>query len=247
MHIIHKKIYNLAKFDHPGGNYILELCKNEPDCSALFESYHAFCDMEKIKKIMKKYEVGDTDISMFSFEKDGFYNICKQRVNDILTYEESKANLSWFITILFSTFLFIFCQYVLLFWNHGLFKGIISLLSGISLVSLGYNVLHDGSHYSISKYYIVNQVCCEFIQALLFMNNTLWSYHHCIRHHQYTGNYIWDPDMRNSQPFLRKTLKLHQLPLEFSNNNFDLKYALFNIIFPGTALGQSISYHITRT
>ena len=38
MHIIHGKIYNLDGFKHPGGNQILELCKNEPDCTALFES-----------------------------------------------------------------------------------------------------------------------------------------------------------------------------------------------------------------
>jgi cytochrome b involved in lipid metabolism len=70
---IHGKYYDLRKFKHPGGQEILELCKNEPDCSALFESYHVFSDMNKIKTIMKKYEVGSTDKpSLFSFKEMDF-------------------------------------------------------------------------------------------------------------------------------------------------------------------------------
>ena len=52
---IHGKYYDLRRFNHPGGKEILELCKDEPDCSALFESYHIFTDMNRIKLIMKKY------------------------------------------------------------------------------------------------------------------------------------------------------------------------------------------------
>ena len=44
---IYGKLYNLKNFDHPGGIEILNLCKNEPDCTALFESYHAFCNMDE--------------------------------------------------------------------------------------------------------------------------------------------------------------------------------------------------------
>ena len=80
--LIHGKYYDLTNFNHPGGKEILELCKNEPDCSALFESYHAFSDMNKIKTIMKKYEVGSTNKpSLFSFKENGFYNTLKDRVN----------------------------------------------------------------------------------------------------------------------------------------------------------------------
>jgi len=71
---IHGRQYDLAGFVHPGGNEILELSRDEPDCTALFESYHAFCDMDKIKTIMKKYEVSDSKcVQMFSFEPNGFY------------------------------------------------------------------------------------------------------------------------------------------------------------------------------
>ena len=70
---IHGKIYDLTQFadEHPGGRQILELCSKEPDCTALFESYHAFCDMIKIKSIMKLYETDETAEQMFKIEKNG--------------------------------------------------------------------------------------------------------------------------------------------------------------------------------
>ena len=245
MHIIHGKQYNLINFEHPGGNEILDLCKHEPDCTALFESYHAFCNMKKIQIIMKKYEVGECDTKMFSFEEDGFYNTCKQRVRDSLLSKEdgTKANLSWGMTVTCQIFIFTFCQYALLFYNPGFIKGILSVLSGITLGAIGYNMLHDASHHSISKYNIINLILSTLTQALVMWNHTLWTYHHCIRHHQYTGNHMLDPDMRNQHPWLRKTKQTRPHKQEFSRYYIGTKVALFNFIFPGTCTGQALSYH----
>ena len=255
---IHGKLYNLDNFDHPGGMEILNLCKNEPDCTAFFESYHAFCNMDKIKRIMKKYEVQNVKSgkTMFNFNKNGFYTVCKHRVRNYIQCD-SKANCSWLTTVFFSTFLFIFCQYQLLFASFvdslinllfgslvsSLFKILCSLLSGISLVFLGFNVLHDGSHYAISKYPFINNCCSKLIQPLLLWNHTLWTYHHCIRHHQYTGNILYDPDLINTSPFFRKSNKIKSKPYQFTKNHIDIKLLLFNIFIPGTLLGQSLLYH----
>lgn len=48
---IHGREYNISEFRyiHPCGAEILELCQNQPDCTALFESYHAFCDTKNMK------------------------------------------------------------------------------------------------------------------------------------------------------------------------------------------------------
>ena len=100
---IHGKYYDLREFKHPGGQEILELCKNEPDCSALFESYHAFSDMNKIKTLMKKYEVGvSTDPPLFSFKENGFYNTLKNRVNDYLGKQSKKWSFNYLGTVLSS-------------------------------------------------------------------------------------------------------------------------------------------------
>lgn len=249
MVLIHGKHYNLDHFNHPGGNEILELCKNEPDCTALFESYHAFCDMTKIHNIMKNYHDphDNTPVkNMFNFKSNGFYNTCKEAIVTKLNLnrENSKANIEWFTTVCFSSFLFILFQFIYLSFNNSLLKIISSLCSGLTLVSFGYNILHDASHYAVSKYPVVNNILSRLYSALLLSNHTLWSYHHCIRHHQYTGDIIFDPDMRNSRPFFRKSEKFTPRKGEFSKTYLGFKLLLFNIIFPGTMLGQSLSYHL---
>ena len=241
--IINEKIYDLQNFEHPGGREILELCKNEPDCTALFESYHAFCDYEKIKRIMEKYEIGNaTKQSMFSFKDDGFYKVCKERVQKHIGINNSKATREWYTTSLLVFLTFISCQYFLLFYQAGLIKAIMSISSGLSLVSLGYNILHDASHHAISKNTSLNKIFSVCIQSLLLLNHTLWKYYHCIRHHQYTGNVEMDPDIINFEPFFRKTNKIKANQLEFTASYIPAKLILFNIFFPGTMLGQFISY-----
>ena len=70
---IHGKVYDLENFleFHPGGKAILEQAKGDKDLTAAFESYHALCDMDKIKRMMKKYEIkGDTYEPEFNFNKN---------------------------------------------------------------------------------------------------------------------------------------------------------------------------------
>ena len=247
---IHGKRYNLEKFNHPGGQEILELCNNEPDCTALFESYHAFCDINKIRRIMKKYEIVSTNNTrkqMFNFKYNGFYNTCKNEVIKKFGYNRlnSKSDVNWCVTVTISLLLFFSFQYLYLFhFTNPFLRLFSSFFSGITIISLGYNILHDGSHHAISKYTFINQILSRIIQSLLLWNHKLWLYHHCIRHHQYTGNYELDPDMRNSRPFFRKSDKIKPRNNEFTKSNIGLKLLLFNILFPGTTLGQSLSYHL---
>lgn len=61
------------------------------------------------------------------------------------------------------------------------------LATGISIIFFSYNIMHDGSHYAISTKPKVNEYLTKFNMGILFWNFSLWMYHHCIRHHQYTG------------------------------------------------------------
>jgi len=242
---IHGKYYDLRNFKHPGGQEFLELCKNEPDCSALFESYHVFSDMNKIKRYMKKYEVGLTEEpSLFYLKKDGFYNTIKQRVNDHLQNKSKKWSLDYVGTVISSIGFFGLSQYITFISDNPLLKGLSSFTSGCSMVFLGYNVLHDGSHYGISNYPKLNNYLSSIIQSTTFLNHTLWSYHHVIRHHQYTGMLEYDPDMRNSKPFFRKSTQLSQSKSELSDKYICIKLIVFNIFLPGTLLGQSLLYNL---
>jgi linoleoyl-CoA desaturase len=245
--------YNLTGFNHPGGNEILELSKNEPDCTALFESYHAFCDTKKIDSMMKKYEIKDsTAANMFLFEQDGFYNVLKGRVKEYLATRfgkeklqrsDVKATLWWYLLVSIQTMLFIGLQYQLLFGTIGVVRAVCGFASGVTIIGIGFNLLHDGSHYAISTNPKVNQMASSLIQGMLCWNHVLWTVHHAIRHHQYTGMIEYDPDMRHTMPFLRKSSYFPKGPLTFGRRFLITKMLLLNIVFPGSTVGQSISYH----
>ena len=240
---INDKYYDLREFDHPGGKGILELCKDEPDCSALFESYHTFADMNKIKLLMKKYEVGPTDeSSMFSFKEKGFYKTIQTRVINHFKGISTKWSYYYLWTVTSSVLLFSLSQYTLFTSDIIVVKSIASLFSGYSMIFIGYNVLHDGSHYAISTYPICNNILSMVIQSFLFWNHSLWSYHHVIKHHQYTGMIGYDPDLYNQVPFFRKSNRLRTYKYQLSSTNMVIKFCIFNLLFPGTAIGQSISY-----
>ncbi len=240
---IHGKYYDLREFKHPGGQEILELCKNEPDCSALFESYHAFSDMNKIKTLMKKYEVGvSTDPPLFSFKENGFYNTLKNRVNDYLGKQSKKWSFNYLGTVLSSIGMFGLSQYLTFTSSNPIIKGCTSFISGCSMVFISYNVLHDSSHYAISSYPKLNNLLSTITHIPIFLNHTLWGYHHVIRHHQYTGMIDYDPDIRNSKPLFRKSSKLSRAKFELSDKFIGFKLCIFNIFIPGTLLGQSLLY-----
>jgi len=240
---IHGRYYDLREFKHPGGQEILELCKGEPDCSALFESYHVFSDMNKIKRYMKKYEVGLTEEpSLFSFKEDGFYNTIKQRVNGHLQNKSTKWSFDYLWTCISSVGLFGLSQYLTFTSNLPILQGVSSFMSGCSMVFLGYNVLHDGSHYAISNYPKLNNYLSSIIQSTTFLNHTLWGYHHVIRHHQYTGMLEYDHDLYNHNPFFRKVSSKRKYKYEFSHKFIVYKYVIFELFIPGILLGQSLSY-----
>ena len=242
---IHGKYYDLTNFNHPGGQEILELCKHEPDCSALFESYHVFSDMNKINHIMKKYEIGLTETpSLFSFQKNGFYNTLKQNVNHYFGKQTKKWSFDYLGTILSSIGMFGVSQYLTFTSDYTFIKLVSSFMSGCSMMFLGYNVLHDASHYAISHYPKINNSLSILIQPFVFWNHILWGYHHVIKHHQYTGMIEYDPDLYNQKPFIRKSSKIYPYKYEFSKYLFPIKYIFFNVCFPGIIIGQGYMYYI---
>lgn len=248
---IHGKIYDLERFAdrHPGGRSILELCAEEADCTGLFESYHAFCDMDKINQLMRKYDTGKTYKPMFKVTKDGFYKACTRKVREFFGEEKSlrsKIKIS-FVPLMFYVFLFsvfTFSQWQMFTQTNFVYGLIFSILSGFSLMSMGFNILHDASHYGLSLRPSVNVFCSNIIQVFLFLNHTLWSYHHTIRHHQYTGDNNYDPDIRHTYPFFRKSITFKRKMLTFHKDYIRLKILVFNILFPGAIFGQALLYHL---
>lgn len=239
---IHGKVYDLRHFNHPGGNEILELCKNETDCTALFESYHSLSDMTKIKALMKKYEIGESKKpTLFSFKQDGFYSTVKKRVSTHLR-RHTKWTYDYLGTVALALGIFGSSQYCVFTSSNSILKGIMSIVSGCSIISLGFNILHDGSHYAISHSPKINHILSYGVYIPMIWNRTLWSFHHIIKHHQYTGMIEYDPDIIHLRPYFRKTKKLQPYKNELRNPHIAFKYLAYNLLLPGTETGQAYAY-----
>lgn len=244
---IHDKYYDLEIFKtiHPGGSKIIESCKNL-DATAAFESYHAFCDIEKIKKIMEKYEVKNPSFKIerhqYTFHENDFYDELKNEVATYFKNKNTKWNYSWLL-INIITFKFYILTFVYTFIgieNNFYLRMISSFLCGTTLISWMFQCYHDASHCAISYDKNVNTNLAILGSALGFWDWDTWSKHHSILHHSYTGDYNLDPDLKHTHPFFKKH---ENSKANLVNGNW---IGFILSVFPGMYLGQILSYLLVQ-
>jgi len=340
---IHGKWYDLKDYmkRHPGGEEILKQTQGQGDVSALFETYHAFSEIESLHEMISKFEVeksyilkeedeedseeeeeeeenhdSDADISdtespkhhpnthfekqfhkltdsanppLFSdSESDGSPETETQSTNtqkggefDFTSYRELakqikkefpnrnsiKAPYEWYGITGYLVVLFLYS------FSNGLFasdtflrplvvfplplswmsmeeqiaqiRTVLVILASISWISLGFNIMHDASHYAITTRTSVNQILAKTWNALNLWNSKIWFYHHIFHHHSFTGLINRDPDISNYYPFATK--KSEDTPKNIWNwshqhREYTIPFLLFG--FPGQNTGQAISYQI---
>jgi len=239
---IYGKKYDLNQFidKHPGGKFILERTKNLEDITALFENYHAFSNIEKIQETLNKYEIKQEENTNHLIEYNtDFTNYRKlvKKVNEIFPNRESiKANTQWLInnfTIFFIATLSFYTTYISK--NPFYYKIISQIIYSICEVSISYNILHDGSHYGISKYPSINLILSKFANDLYIWNLNIWFYHHVYYHHSFTGLEN-DPD--------NKLYKFNISKYTFNKiNNCTFTNIIYSLI-PGQNSIQSLFYFI---
>ena len=88
-----------------------------------------------------------------------------------------------------------------------------SVALGFLAAAIGFNVMHDGSHGSFSKYRFINRLAAHSLDAL-GGSSVMWSAKHNIIHHTYTNVEGVDDDI-DAQPYLRlspdqKRYKIHK-------------------------------------
>jgi len=241
---IHGITYDLTNYidKHPGGKDILEKTKNMKDCSALFESYHAFSDMESIKLIMKKYEVVDKPHDECIQDFSTYQEIVK-RVKPIIQNKEStKASISWYLWVYILIITGIPSFYYMSFSKLLLIRYFFSILSACVDISLLYNVMHDSSHYAISNTPYINNYISKFSQSWLLWNHDIWTNHHIILHHSFTGNDN-DPDnyLYNHGSYIYTQI----LPIIENTKIIEYIINFLYVIFPGQYVSQTIWFCVT--
>jgi fatty acid desaturase len=334
---IHGKWYDLNDYmkRHPGGEEVLKQTKGQGDVSALFETYHAFSEIESLHEMISKFEVEKTQIikdnneedseeeveiqdmdiseteepenhSISSFEKQ-FRKLSESKPPllfsdsesdetpepetylakekwgefDFTSYRELttkikklfpdrnsiKTPMEWHFVTLYLTVLFMysFCNSMfssdaflrpLLFFPlptswvsieeqiAQLRTGLV-VIASITWISLGFNIMHDASHYALTTHTSVNQALSKLWNALNLWNSKIWFYHHVLHHHSFTGLVNRDPDISNYYPFGIKKLEDPSKNLwQWSYQNQDKMIPFVLFAFPGQNIGQTISYCI---
>jgi fatty acid desaturase len=187
---IYGKKYNLSTFAsiHPGGAEIIEKMKDLPDCTAIFESYHAFSNIEGFKQTLAKYEIPNAD-SKQPYETD--FSTYRELVKRVKTVFPDRASIkpppqwyAWTSLLGFGYFYFL-CR--ALATEYFVERLLFVLLSATTEISMMFNILHDASHYAISTDPLVNNVVSRVSNSWIGWNHLLWLYHHVYYHHTYTG------------------------------------------------------------
>ena len=252
---IYGKQYDLTKFIdiHPGGKNILLSTENEKDLTPLFETYHAFSNKEKIMKILDKYEIlqsenvhVDTIQSSSNYNQYDFinYNKLLNEIKKIFPTRNSIKSSIFFVLENIIIFIFYcFAFYNAMFSNYSIpIKCLFSFLAGLLYISLGFNIMHDGSHYAITIYPSINNLLNKLLNSWGLWNANIWFYHHILNHHSFTGEENKDPDLYHLNPFLNKLITLKKSLL----HNKSCLYVFLLLFIPGQYVGQIISYLLTN-
>ena len=244
---IRGKTYNLDSYldKHPGGRKILEACKGDDDLTASFESYHALCNMKNIEQIMVKYETGTCNNTNFTFNENGFYRTLQKRIVNYFNEHNYKANPWWAIKSLIQFGLYFITFIIAFYTDFNLWiRMLSSFMSGHLIIQFGFGVMHDASHMALSHNMKVNEFLTDFWNSLALWDSHLWTKHHVINHHAFTGDYKLDPDVIHLKPFICKNSNDSLEKYWKISQKFPKLITLFTTcIFPGMFIGQGFLYN----
>lgn len=159
---------------HPGGSMI-EVPEEGSDCTALFNSYHP-------PKMMKT--------------KEPFYSDLKERVHALgINLRESPIMYVKAVCILYMC---------VISWFMSFYGGYISWapVMGFFKAMVGVNIQHDANHGAFSSDPQVNEYV-GYTLDLFGASSYIWKQTHVNGHHVHT-NHIRDPDIRTSDPDVRR-------------------------------------------
>ena len=169
----------------------------------------------------------------FPTVKQSFHAELKKRIND---YFEStgkslsgNSHLYTKAIVLIASFLFLYIH--LVFFTPGTFWAVLeSVLLGIAIAGIGFNIMHDGAHGSFSKHKWLNHVAA-FSLNVLGGSSFMWNIKHNVIHHAYTNVDGVDDDI-DIQPWLRMTSTQPRLAMHrYQHIYFWFLYSLLYILW----------------
>jgi fatty acid desaturase len=186
--------------------------------------------------MMERYEIKEEPEAEPVYDME-LYKELAQRVKEHGSYNRASIKTTetkkWFICGCFLFYALI--SYTCTLNISRLYNSLAGCLLGFLWIVIGFNMMHEGSHYALSKKSSLNILCSKLWNDFGLGNGDIWELHHVIFHHRFTGS-DRDPDVYHLNPFYNKNKKRRRLriPLAF--------YPVILFIFPGYYVGQSISY-----
>lgn len=198
-HSVRGKLYDLSKFEHPGGPVALELGKGR-DADDLIRSYHPFSEA-KVRSILAKYEVcGESPFppaDVFNTEDTAFAKELKEKTYEYLN--SGKARAATYRRYAEYLVMFIVAVTGVYFYVKGSFLAM--LMTPFLVWTFGVNTFHDASHFAVSRNWLVNVM---FTYAFpWFSSPVTWYYQHVVGHHPYVNIRGKDPDLNHHSPLHR--------------------------------------------
>jgi linoleoyl-CoA desaturase len=137
----------------------------------------------------------------FNNNKQVFYSTLKKSVDQYFTSNNLKKTGNWKLylktVILIPLALLIYV--ILLFTDYAAWVGAsLSILLGLTLVSIAFNIMHDACHGSYSSRKWVNELMGLTMNAL-GANAYIWKIKHNVVHHTYTNVDGIDDDIAKSR------------------------------------------------
>jgi len=221
---------------HPGGAEILEKTKDQADITSLFETYHAFTNKESLMQQLKEYEVVSEpkDITTDYTE----YHELTQRIKastSLKTRRDIKAPVWFYIQNSLTAIAYVFLMYKAVSVD----SSFAAAIAGACWLSIGFNIMHDASHYAISTNPSVNTLLSRCWNSFGLWNHSIWFFHHVYHHHSFT-NKDTDPDVYHYTPFAKKNTSNRKTVSLGRYTQYLLPILV--IFFPGFYIGQAYVY-----
>ncbi len=172
-------------------------------------------------------------IPKFPVVQQSFHTELKKRINQYFETSgkslEGNTHLYTKAVILLVSFVFLYIH--LVFFTPAIFWCILeSILLGIVIAGIGFNIMHDGAHGSFSQHKWLNKAAA-FTLNVLGGSSFMWNVKHNVIHHAFTNIDGVDDDI-DIQPWLRMSATQPKLAMHrYQHVYFWFLYALLYIFW----------------
>tara|TARA_B100001769_G_C22031273_1_gene554133 strand:- start:22 stop:1185 length:1164 start_codon:yes stop_codon:yes gene_type:complete len=222
MIVIDNIIYDFSKFDHPGGNDIIELfSKSEKDLTMAFVSNHSRVFPHNKYKLyrLSNYDSKLTNETIHKSQEAyaDYLELIKNVKDSKIT---SKPKFHYWIKL----FLLLSSNFYINYYLHFIkwsFK--LSLVLGYVNALIGLNIQHDANHGSLSNNKTINTIF-GLAQNLIGGSRKEWITQHMVKHHIYTNILGKDPDTDG-----KEIIRLNKYSNKYSFQCFQHIYTLIGL------------------